>query len=35
MIRVWSIEFGVWARSRLGFRVGEWPRKANSGRVED
>jgi hypothetical protein len=22
MIRVWSIEFGVWARSRLGFRVG-------------
>jgi hypothetical protein len=35
MIRVWSIEFGVWARTRLGFRVGEWLRKANSGRVED
>jgi hypothetical protein len=35
MLRVWSIEYGVSARGRLGFRVGEWPRKANSGRVED
>jgi hypothetical protein len=35
MVRVWSIEFGVWARTRLGSRVWEWRRKANSGRVED
>jgi hypothetical protein len=35
MMRVWSIEYGVSARGRLGFSVGEWRRKANRGRAED